>query len=314
MIERSPTPALLAHIHRRSRFELSPAMPHLCEVLQARFGDATAAMVFYGSCLRDGAGFDGLLDLYVLVDGYRAAHGPGLSALANRLLPPNVYYLEEPFEGAVVRAKVAVVSLEDFRRGCGRWFHPYLWGRFAQPAALVYCRDEASREQVLEALALAVMRLLGETLGCLPHEISVLEAWQRGLTLSYGCELRAERPTRVQGLVAAYAEEYRQVTPLALAGHPAATVRGATLRAMSTPWQRRWSRLRWGLRRVQGLGLSLARLAKASFTFWGGVDYLAWKLERHTGEKILVSQRLRRWPLVFVWGQLWRLYRRRVVR
>lgn len=289
-------------------------MGHLCSVLRERFGESTAAIVFYGSCLRSGAELEGLVDLYVLVDDYRPAIGSGISALANALLPPNVYYLEEPYEEVIIRAKVAAVSLADFRRGCGRWFHSYLWGRFAQPAALVYCRDEAVGAQVVESLALAVERFLNQTLGSLPHEISVLEAWQTGLSLSYRCELRAERPDRVQALVTTFAEEYRAVTPLALADHPAVTVRDDHLLVVLSANQRRWSRLRWRLRRGQGVLLSLGRLAKASFTFAGGVDYLAWKLERHTGEKVVVSERLRRWPLVFVWGELWRLYRRRVVR
>jgi len=250
----------------------------------------------------------------VLVDDYHAAHGSRLSALANHWLPPNVYYLEAPLEDAVIRAKVAVVSVVDFRRGCEDWFHSYLWGRFAQPAALVYCRDEPSRRRVVNALALAVMRFLGESLGRVPYRVDVLDLWLHGLGLSYRCELRAERPDRVQALVTSFAEEYRAVTPLALAEHPAATVRDGTVHVVLTRAQRLWSRARWRVRRGQGVALSLARLAKASFTFHGGVDYLAWKLERHTGEKIVVSERLRRWPLVFVWGELWRLYRRRVVR
>ena len=52
------------------------------------------------------------------------------------------------------------------------------------------------------------------------------------------------------------------------------------------------------------------RLVKALFTFEGGLDYIAWKLERHSGEKIDIPDRVRRAPLIFLWGFFWDLYRR----
>ena len=43
--------------------------------------------------------------------------------------------------------------------------------------------------------------------------------------------------------------------------------------------------------------LSVARLAKASATFAGGVDYIAWKINRHAGTDIQIKPWQRRWPL-----------------
>jgi hypothetical protein len=37
---------------------------------------------------------------------------------------------------------------------------------------------------------------------------------------------------------------------------------------------------------------------KASFTFQGGADYLAWKIERHSGQKITLKPWQRRHPIV----------------
>ena len=54
---------------------------------------ATAAVLFYGSALRDEA-LDGVLDFYVLTDRPIAWPGSRWTALASRLLPPNVGYLE----------------------------------------------------------------------------------------------------------------------------------------------------------------------------------------------------------------------------
>jgi hypothetical protein len=57
-------------------------------------------------------------------------------------------------------------------------------------------------------------------------------------------------------------------------------------------------RNRWpGLRR-RGKMLTVARLAKAAFTYAGGIDYLAWKVNRHAGTDIKLRDWQRRWPLV----------------
>ena len=54
----------------------------------------------------------------------------------------------------------------------------------------------------------------------------------------------------------------------------------------------------WARRRIEGKLLSIARLAKASLTYAGGIDYLAWKINRHAGTKIEIKPWQRRWPLV----------------
>jgi hypothetical protein len=74
------------------------------------------------------------------------------------------------------------------------------------------------------------------------------------------------------------------------------------------------SRVGWTVRTVQGKFLSLARLIKALFTFDGGLDYIAWKLERHSGVHIEIPKRVRRYPLIFIWGLFLDLYRRGVFR
>ena len=71
---------------------------------------------------------------------------------------------------------------------------------------------------------------------------------------------------------------------------------------------------RWRWRRWQGKGLSLLRLAKASWTFAGGADYLAWKISRHAGVPVEFSPWERRHPLLAAPFVLWRLARRGAVR
>ena len=127
------SPALEGAIESQIAARAPDAVDALGEILRRRFGRHALAVLFYGSCRRANDDSGGIVDLYVLVDDYHAAHGNFLSAFANWLLAPNVYYLETPFAGRVARAKYAVVSMDQFERGTTRWFHPYLWGRFAQP-------------------------------------------------------------------------------------------------------------------------------------------------------------------------------------
>jgi len=60
--------------------------------------------------------------------------------------------------------------------------------------------------------------------------------------------------------------------------------------------------------------MSVLRLLKGLFTFEGGLDYIAWKLERHSGQTVEIPDKVRRRPLLHIWGLFWRLYRRGVFR
>ncbi|MFL1875823.1 hypothetical protein ACIKT0_11600, partial [Hansschlegelia beijingensis] len=70
----------------------------------------------------------------------------------------------------------------------------------------------------------------------------------------------------------------------------------------------------WRRRKRIAKPLNLARLAKAAFTFSGGVDYLAWKIERHSGHRVEVTPFQRRHPLLAAGPALWRLWRKGVLR
>jgi hypothetical protein len=293
----------------------SPALDALVNTLRDRHGTSVNAILLYGSCLRSGDLYDGLVDLYLIVDRYRDIYPSRRKAFANWLLPPNVFYIELPVDDRTVRAKYAVLSDRDLRRGTTRWFHSYLWGRFTQPTAIAWSRDSRARQQVLECLAGAICTFLNRTLPRLPASGSVQALWQQGLQLSYGAELRAERSGRAGELTGFGADYYQAATRLL-----ANSLRyGLTLRdeadglhyQADIPAARRLaSRLTWPLRKAQGKLLSVLRLLKALFTFEGGLDYIAWKLERHSGQPIEIPGRVRRWPLIFIWGLFWRLYRR----
>ncbi len=277
---------------------VAPAIACIAEAARTRHGTAVCAVLFYGSCLRLESDEGKIVDLYLVVDNYRAAYGAWLPAAMNRLLPPNVYYLEAPFEDRLVRAKVAVISLADFRAGTDSgWFHSYLWARFAQPCRLTYARDTATRQAILTALATASRTLVREALPLLPASPAPKALWVRAFQETYRSELRAERPGQAEALYDANAARYEAITEALDPSETKAFSHGS-------------ARRRWALRRAQGKLLSVLRLMKAAFTFSDGASYLLWKIQRHSGVTIEVSPWQKRHPILASGALFWRLYRK----
>lgn len=256
---------------------VDPRVSALAATIGARHGAAARAVLFYGSCLRE-AKLDGLmLDFYLIVSDYRRAYAQRWLAAANRLIPPNVFYVED---GGLV-AKYAVLSEADFARLNGpETRNVSVWARFAQPARLVWTANEAARAAAVAAVSRAAPTLLaaaGEVAGEKP-----LERWRRAFALTYSAELRAERTGRAASVVDLDPERYERFSGPALAA-------AKRLRARSGGWARR---------RIEGKALSAVRLAKASLTFAGGPEYIAWKINRHAGTDIALSAWQKRHPLV----------------
>ena len=108
----------------------------LAAQLAARAGGAALAVLYYGSTLRSAA-LDGMLDFYVLLDRTTAWPGSRIAAFANRLLPPNVGYVEGNFGGVPLRAKFALIAMASSNSAWpdARWT-PRCGRASASPAAV----------------------------------------------------------------------------------------------------------------------------------------------------------------------------------
>ncbi len=264
----------------------SPVTARLLAILQQRYSTALQAVLFYGSCQRRKEHFEGLLDLYLIVDSYQNTYPDKWLRLGNALLPPNVFYLESELDDAPIRAKYAILSLNDFRHGTRHWFHPYLWGRFAQPVTILYAKTPGITRHLNQVLAQAVLTFVNEVTPTLPPTFSAREFWSHGLDLSYSTELRPERPGQGDRLYLAAPADYEERLSSALkdARFPATKTRDNPIvfQARIPAGYRRRSRRAWQLRALIGKTFSLLRLLKAFFTFTGGVNYICWKIERHS--------------------------------
>jgi hypothetical protein len=306
---------LVQLIREKAAQPAAGAVQALADRIRTTYGDAVRGILFYGSCLRSGDDRGGMVDLYVIVDRYASAYRSRFWALLNRILPPNVFYLETRVEGRVVRAKYAVLSLADLKRGTSRaWFHSYLWGRFAQPAAILYAQSPEVAEQLHRALGQAVLTFLSRVIPCAPERFSTRELWLKGFSLSYRAELRAERPEKIAGLFQSAVDFYEQITAavLPLLPYPVQPFdgEGARFNSHISARRRLSCRIGWRVRMLQGKVLSLLRLLKGAFTFSGGLDYILWKIERHSGVSVEIPPRLRRHPILALCVLSWRLYRK----
>lgn len=307
--------ALLTTIAAETRRAVSAEAMALSEALRAKHGATVVATLFYGSCLRPptqdaigpGGADERLYDFYLLVDDLRAANGGGLRALGNKLLPPNVYFLQTPFGHGAVRCKYAVLTLQQFAEGCStKYFHNYFWGRFAQPAAAPFARDEATRNAIDAALVDAVATLIGRAAPLLDTPFTAADLWTRAFAESYRCELRPETPERAGQIYRADAARYDAIATDALAAARLPVV--ATGDRIMPVFDASAGR-RWALRRVVGKTFNVLRLVKASTTVADGIDYILWKIERHSGVKTTLSPWQRRHPLLAAPGLAWKLYR-----
>jgi hypothetical protein len=271
-----------------------PADPRVAAMgaaIAERYPGAARAILFYGSCLRSEM-LDGMmLDFYLIVSDYRAAYGGSWLASANRMVPPNVF----PFELDGLAAKYAVLSEADFHALNGpEASNVSVWARFAQPSRIVWAADDAARDTAVTAIARAPATLLSLTPA--GDDADPLDRWRRGFALTYGAELRAERGERPGSIVDFDPDRYRRFS--------------AAIDAPSLPGLD----ARWRALRRNGKALTLVRLAKASLTFAGGIDYLAWKINRHAGTRIAIRPWQRRFPILGALTLLPRLLSRGAIR
>jgi hypothetical protein len=168
-----------------------------------------------------------------------------------------------------------------------------VWARFAQPSRLVWAKDERAQTLAIDAVARAAPTLLGAA-GRRDDE-DVLDWWRRAFGLTYSAELRAERKGRSHSVVDSDPVRYRTF------GEAASALVGSNAG-------------HWGRRRIEGKMLSVVRLAKASATYAGGADYIAWKINRHAGTNFELKPWQKRHPLLAAISLLPRLLKSGAIR
>lgn len=248
------------------------------------------AILAYGSALRDSDPDNTLMDFYVLTRDFDGISKNALSRTMCRLIPPNVYYAEATIHGKSYRCKYAVLPMELLAQKVKpTTANPYFWVRFAQPVKVVWTTDALVAKRVQQILARAMETARAHARELAPLE-SVSNQWTTLFQNTYRTELRPESADRAASIVELQREHYETISSLANFVTPAA--------------------MPWSIRRWQGKAFSVLRLLKAAFTFQGGADYAAWKIKRHSGVDIEITDWHRKHPVLASIVMLPKLLRR----
>jgi hypothetical protein len=255
---------------------VDPAIVEMAKAVLSQHQNVFAILA-YGSTLRDVNADESLIDLYVLTENLRGVSANSLSQWGCAIVPPNVYFAECTQNGKTYRAKYAALPFAQFkRRVSANTSNPYFWARFAQPCRIVWVANEDARERIFDALETAASTAFANAKALVDAPPS--QQWIALFQNTYRTELRPEAANRADKVVTANAGYYEQLSSALLNTKP--------------------HNSNWALRRFSGKALTVLRLIKASFTFQGGADYIAWKIKRHSGVEIIVTDWHRRHPLL----------------
>jgi hypothetical protein len=293
--------------------------------LRAAAGDTLVGCVFFGS-RRTGAAranADSAYDLFAVVTAYRpfyealrraglSAKKPGLLALVSRVLPPT--QISVVFRDPELRAKVSVVRSDVFERETSPRRHDHFTiGRLFQPSRILETGSAEARERILLALVSAHAETWRWSRPWLPSAFDADAYGRRILEVSMAWEVRPEPTGRAaalwdaqrstqQPVFEALLRELERAGELRRAG-------GAAPEWLIIEGPKVVERLRLKLYFTRSMFRSTARWGKHVLSFEGWLDYIARKASRHTGQPIELTDRERRWPLIFLWGRVFRYLR-----
>lgn len=284
------------------------AISSFADYIAQKMEGTPLGILFFGSVLRE-MDPEGIVDFYVITDGPASLGNAPLEKLANRMLPPNVYYMEHEVGGKCVRAKVAFLSLKQFlKRSTLFTLDTTIWARFCQPVRLVWVKDAVNAEKILQAIRQCLI-----TAGCWaallgPESGEADIYWHNLFTYTYAAELRVEKKGRSRNILAGKEERYRVLLP---ATWTEASLefeeKAGVLHPVLSFAARQKAAHNWRNIAAAGRPLNIARLIKAAFTFRDGVSYLLWKIRRHTGHDVYVSDFEKRHPILTLPLFLWRV-------
>jgi hypothetical protein len=307
----------------------SPDAASLSAFLAGGFGPSTLAVLHYGSRAQNREPrADSAFDFFVIVSHYKPAYeslaasvgtsySPGVATALARVLAPNVIAVTQ--RDTDYRAKVCVLSLRDLQRACSP--HPrdhFTQGRLLQFVLLTWSRDEAAAQAVRDAVAGARARTFVWGRPSLPERFNAETFAYAILNRSLAGEIRPETGDHARTLVTAQIDTLRAIYAPLLADLAA---RGDLIPVGPAGDSGQSYRLATPVTRLESLRLTLyfhkskvrntVRLLKHVVLYEGWLDYIIRKIDRSSGEQMVLTERERRWPLIFLWPRFFHYLRTR---
>jgi hypothetical protein len=302
-----------------------PRAQRIAAAVAAAFGPACAALLHYGShAQRSDARPESAYDFFVIVDAYKSAYralaasrglsrSPAFAARLNAILPPNVIAIAIPELTPPAPAKCAVLSQADFALAVSeRARDHFTQGRLFQHVQLAFARDSASKDAVLAALATCRERTFAWGRPSLPAEFDADAFLRALLTTSYAAEIRPEGADRIDALTGAQRVALAPVYAALLQQLESGNLvrKSGPVYRLAEPVSPR-ERARWARYFRRSKRRATLRWMKYVLLYDDWLDYVVQKVERRSGTRIELSDRERRWPIIFLWPRVMRYLRSR---
>ncbi|MDP8256473.1 MAG: hypothetical protein P9M14_12055 [Candidatus Alcyoniella australis] len=295
-----------------------PRLQPFVERLRARFKTGLLAIVFYGSKLDPVTDTPtSFYDFYLISDSYRKLHaGSRGQALLNGLLPPNIYYEDL---GAGMACKACSISLEQLREqvrpGAKDFYHR---GRFSKRFCVAWAANQDAVDELTQIWLDASDSLLAQALVLCGNRFEIQDFSKALLKLSYLGEVRPETDDKIEQLYEAQSGFYSDVHARLLERFRRAHHRELGLEQQDgrvVYYQRRTVSARLAGRKQLERALkrskrrAVARWPKQMMQVDNWLEIILAKFERTQGEKLELTARQRRHPLLLGWPLLLRLKR-----
>jgi hypothetical protein len=302
--------------------QVPPEVRDVIDLLRDACGRNLVGVVFFGSrLLGTSPGEGSAADLFVVIENYLrfyesigsrlpTSRHSGIMAALNRVLPPNIIYLNDP-GGMRAGAKCFIVSEGDLAMGLSPEAKDHFFrGRLSQRVHVVHARSERDRVAMERRIEAARHLTLDWVPLYLPKTFDVLEYCRRMMEVSYAAEIRPEARNRSAEVYAAQRSFFRLAYGRVLQeGHRSGILaaEGARFRLVKSPTFRE----RWGTAAFfrRSKVRATVRWGKYMLTFDDWLDYIVRKVERRSGLRIELTKAERRLPIVFLWPKAVRALR-----
>lgn len=279
------------------------------------------AIILYGSCVnqitRKPTSYP---DFYILLSSYKNVFKKRkfLNFLLAGILPPSSFFLyQKNPDNSFLKCKYNLIKTSRFLKEIS--LSPsdfYNLGRFGKKTIILYVKNKKIENQLISAFENAVRLNLKIASCLLEGKLSLDEIVIKTLSISYLADYRVERDTKVSELFNSEKNFYLSLYKVILEdmikkGEVKILKKEGEVYLFKEHWLNRikaklfilWSKIR-----------SVMRWPKGILTFDNYVDYLIDKIERAKGIKIELSERERKYPLIFGWKYFFRLKRQGMIK
>ena len=318
-------PALIAKLATGLDTVRSARTDQLAAFIAGACGQTTVALVHYGSHAQQSQPrAESAHDFFVIVDRYRDAYRsltsngvarfrPHVATVLNHLLAPNVIRVTVPGVTPALEGKCAVYSWSDFHLAASSLARDHFaLGRLFQHVQVAWSRDQQSRERVIDLLVGARIATFVWGRPYLPRQFDVDAYCRILLETSFAAEIRPEGSERVNALVDAQRETLIPVYTALLDQlvQQRIVARNGKVYTIVEP-AGKWAKFRATMYFRRSKVRATLRWLKYIALYDGWLEYILKKVAGRSGVSVELTERERRWPLIFLWPKAIRYLRSR---